>query len=84
MFSTLPTKQDTSSSVIYTDTNELYDKEILNLCHDVLNQIFDFYENEKEISVNLICKANNLMLTGGILFIGFVLIIYTIYFYLII
>lgn len=36
-------------------------------------------ENEKEISVNLICKANNLMFTGGILFIGFVLIIFLLY-----
>lgn len=36
-------------------------------------------ENEKEISVNLMRKANNLMFTGGILFIGFVLIIFLLY-----
>lgn len=36
-------------------------------------------DNEKEISVNLTCKANNLMLINGILFIGFALLLFLLY-----
>lgn len=36
-------------------------------------------ENEKEISVNLTCKANSLMLISGIVFIGFVLLLFLLY-----
>ena len=36
-------------------------------------------DNEKEISVNLMCKANNLMLINGILFIGFALLLFLLY-----
>ena len=36
-------------------------------------------ENEKDISVNLTCKANNLMIISGILFIGFALLLFLLY-----
>lgn len=36
-------------------------------------------ENEKEISVNLTCKANNLMIVCGSLFIGFALLLFLLY-----
>ena len=36
-------------------------------------------ENEKGISVNLTCKANNLMIISGILFIGFALLLFLLY-----
>lgn len=36
-------------------------------------------ENEKGISVNLTCKANNLMIISSILFIGFALLLFLLY-----